>query len=108
MDAIARATEGGNMRLIDIEKLRGCAIIRPHNGLEVKVIESFSDKIKHQDIQTAYDADKVIQEIEQLRVQYFLTIAGTGDKALDVAYEKVYQALESAMEIVKAGGKHDK
>lgn len=35
------------MRLIDIEKLRGCAIIRPHNGVEVKVIESFSDKIKH-------------------------------------------------------------
>lgn len=96
------------MRLIDIEKLRGCAIIRPHNGLEVKVIESFSDKIKHQDIPTAYDVDEVFQEIEQLRMQYFLTLAGTGDKTLDVAYEKVYQALESAMEIVKAGGKNDK
>lgn len=93
------------MRLIDIEKLRGCAIIRPHDGLEVKVIESFSDKIKHQDIPTAYDVDKVVQEIEQLRVQYFLTIAGTGDKELDVAYEKVYQALDAAIEIVKTGGK---
>ena len=96
------------MRLIDIEKLRGCAIIRPHNGVEVKVIESFSDKVKHQDIQTAYDVDKVIQEIEQLRVQYFLTIANTGDKALNVAYEKVYQALDKAMEIVKRGGENDK
>lgn len=92
------------MRLIDIEKLRGCAIIRPHNGLEVKVIESFSDKIKHRDIQTAYDADKVIQEIEQLRMQYFLTIANTGDKALDVAYEKVCRALDNAIKIVRKGG----
>lgn len=92
------------MRLIDIEKLRGCAIIRPHNGVEVKVIESFSDKVKHQDIQTAYDVDKVVERIEQLRVQYFITTANTGVKALDVAYEKVYQALEKAMEIVKRGG----
>ena len=96
------------MRLIDIEKLRGCAIIRPCDELEVKVIESFSDKIKHQDRPTAFDVDAVAQEIEQLRVQYFLTIANTGDKALDVAYEKVYQALESAMEIVKRGEKNDK
>ena len=74
------------MRLIDIEKLRGCAIIRPHDELEVKVIESFSDKVKHQDIPTAYDADKVVERIEQLRMQYIMTIANTGDKTLDVAY----------------------
>lgn len=92
------------MRLIDIEKLRGCAIIRPHNGVEVKVIESFSDKVKHQDIQTAYDVDKVVERIEQLRAQYFLTIANTGDKALDVAYEKVCRALDNAIEIVRKGG----
>lgn len=49
-------------------------------------------------------SDEIVQQIEQLRVQYFLTIAGTGDKALDVAYEKVYQALDKAIEIVKAGG----
>ena len=96
---------GDRMRLIDIEKLRGCAIIRPHNGVEVKVIESFSDKIKHQDIPTAYDVDAVFQEIEQLRMQYFMTIANTGDKTLDVAYEKVCKALDNAIEIVKKGGK---
>lgn len=96
------------MRLIDIEKLRGCAIIRPHDGLEVKVIESFSDKVKHQDIPTAYDADKVVERIEQLRMQYFMTIANTGNKTLDVAYEKVCKALDNAIEIVKRGGKSDK
>ena len=96
------------MRLIDIEKLRGCAIIRPHNGVEVKVIESFSDKIKHQDIQTAYDVDAVFQKIEQLRMQYFMKIANTGDKTLVVDYETVCKALDNAIEIVKKGGKNDK
>lgn len=52
--------------------------------------------------------DKIVKQIEQLRIQYFLTIANTGDKTLDVAYEKVYQALDEAIEIVKAGGKNDK
>lgn len=96
------------MRLIDIEKLRGCAIIRPLDSLEIKVIESFTDKIKHQDIPTAYDVDEVFQEIEQLRMQYFMTIANTGNKTLDVAYEKVCKALDNVIEIVKKGGKSDK
>lgn len=52
--------------------------------------------------------DKIVKQIEQLRIQYFLTIANTSDKALDVAYEKVYQALDKAIEIVKEGGKNDK
>lgn len=99
---------GDRMRLIDIEKLRGCAIIRPLDSLEIKVIESFTEKIKHQDIPTAYDVDAVFQEIEQLRMRYFLTLANTGDKTLDVAYEKVCQALDKAIEIVKRGGKSDK
>lgn len=54
------------------------------------------------------DCDEIVQQIEQLRVQYFITTANTGIKALDVAYEKVYQALDKVIEIVKAGGKNDK
>ena len=54
---------------------------------------------------TAYDTDKVVERIEQLRMQYFMTIANTGDKTLDVAYEKVCKALDNAIEIVKKGGK---
>jgi hypothetical protein len=53
------------------------------------------------------DCDEIVQQIEQLRMSYFLTIANTGDKTLDVAYEKVYQALDNAIEIVKAGVKYD-
>ena len=53
------------MRLIDIEKLRGCAIIRPRNSTEIKVIESFADKIKHQDIPTAFDLDHALNQLEE-------------------------------------------
>lgn len=57
---------------------------------------------------TAYDVDEIVQQIEQLRMRYFLTLANTGDKTLDVAYEKVCRALDNAIEIVRAGEKHDK
>lgn len=53
---------------------------------------------------TAFDVDKVVEQIEQLKMRYFLTIANTGDKKLDVAYENVGNALDRAIEIVKGGG----
>lgn len=53
---------------------------------------------------TAFDMDKVVEQMEQLKMRYFLTIANTGDKKLDVAYEKVGNALDRAVEIVKGGG----
>ena len=37
-------------------------------------------------------------------MSYFLTIANTGDEKLDYAYEKVVNALDKAIEIVKQGG----
>ena len=45
--------------------------------------------------------EKIIDAIEKERVCYFLTIANTGDKSLDVAYEKVGEAIEKTIEIVK-------
>ena len=53
---------------------------------------------------TAFDMDKVVEQMEQLKMRYFLTIANTGDKKLDVAYENVGNALDRAIEIVKCGG----
>ena len=53
---------------------------------------------------TAFDMDKVVEQMEQLKMRYFLTIANTGDKKLDVAYENVGNALDRAIEIVKGGG----
>lgn len=43
----------------------------------------------------------IIENLNEERACYFLTIANTGDKSLDVAYEKVSKALDKAIKIVK-------
>ena len=55
----------------------------------------------------AYDIDKVVEELEELKMRYFLTIANTGDEKSDFAYENVGNALDEAIEIVKHGGVSD-
>ena len=52
----------------------------------------------------AFDKEKVINELEELRMQYFLTIANTGDEKLDCAYEYVSNALDYAVKIIEKGG----
>ena len=56
---------------------------------------------------TAYSVDKVVEELEEMKMRYFLTIANTGDEKLDFAYENVGNALDKAIEIVKQGGVPD-
>ena len=53
---------------------------------------------------TVFDADKVSKQLKDLKVMYWFSIANTGDKKLDVAYENVGNALDEAIEIVKGGG----
>lgn len=53
---------------------------------------------------TAFDVDKVVEQLKQLKMRYFLTIANTGNKKLDIAYENVGNALDRVIEIVKGGG----
>lgn len=53
---------------------------------------------------TAFDVDKVVEQLKELKMRYFLTIANTGDKKLDIAYENVGNALDRVIEIVKGGG----
>lgn len=45
--------------------------------------------------------EKIVEKLNKERFCYFLTIANTGDKSLDVAYEKVGEAIDKAIEIVK-------
>ena len=45
----------------------------------------------------------VVAELEELKTRYFLTIANTGDEKSDFSYENVGNALDKAIEIVKAG-----
>ena len=61
--------------------------------------------------------EKIIEQLERLRVAYFLTIANTGDKKLyfltiantgdkklDCAYQHVAKALDIAIDIIEKGG----
>ena len=45
--------------------------------------------------------EKIIEKLEEEKMFYFLTIANTGDEKLDYAYEKVGNALDKSIEIVK-------
>ena len=59
------------------------------------------DKINN--LPMAYSVDKVVKELEELKMRYFLTIANTGDEKSDFAYENVGNVLDKAIEIVKNG-----
>lgn len=50
---------------------------------------------------TVFDLDKVVKQLKDLKAMYWVSIANTGDEKLDVAYEKVGNALDRAIEIVK-------
>lgn len=53
---------------------------------------------------TAFDKEEVIEELENLRAQYFITIANTGDEKLGFAYKYIWNALDHAIKIVEKGG----
>lgn len=48
--------------------------------------------------------DRVLQRLEELRTRYFLTIANTGNRENDVAYENVANVLNGVIAIVKEEG----
>lgn len=56
---------------------------------------------------TAYDVGKVVKELEDLKMRYFLTLANTGDADKDCAYLNTANAIDKAIEIVKRGGRND-
>lgn len=53
---------------------------------------------------TAYDPEKVVEQLETMRMRYYLTYANTGNKTNDEVWEKVSRAVNIAIEIVKGGG----
>lgn len=65
-------------------------------------MEMLAQRIKK--LPTTFDKEKVTDKLEKLRVGYFLTIANTGDKKLDCAYEHVGNTLDKSLEIVEKGG----
>ena len=53
---------------------------------------------------TAYNVDKVVEQLEDEKRIVFLTLANTGDKVKDAVYDDVMAYLKTAIDIVKAGG----
>ena len=53
---------------------------------------------------TAFDEEKVVRELRDLKMHYFLTLANTGDADKDCAYLNTANAIDKAIEIVKRGG----
>lgn len=53
---------------------------------------------------TAFDVDEVVEQLKQLKMKYFLTIANTGDADKDCAYKNIANTIDRAVEIIKGGG----
>lgn len=57
-------------RLIDTDSLIGCAIIRPTSLEDIEHINACKERISHNDIPTAYDVEKVVEEITEKAERY--------------------------------------
>lgn len=53
---------------------------------------------------TAFNVDKVVEQLEELKMRYFLTIANTGDADKDCAYKNIANTIDKAIKIVQGGG----
>lgn len=53
---------------------------------------------------TAFDVDKVVEQLKELKMRYYLTIANTGDADKDCAYKNIANTIDRAVEIIKGGG----
>ncbi|MFR2142098.1 MAG: hypothetical protein ACLS5L_07640 [Faecalimonas sp.] len=57
---------------------------------------------------TAFDVEKVVRELRNLKMRYYLTVANTGDTDNDYAYMNIANAIDNAIDIVKRGERNEK
>lgn len=96
------------MRLIDVDLLMdnlGFDNTAEEREENVGIIITWEDVDR---MPTAFDVEKVVKELEDLKMRYFLTIANTGDTDKDCAYLNIASAIDRAIEIVKRGGRDGK
>lgn len=90
------------MRLIDTDKLKKDILLQNILGEPIqKIIDRYIHIVDKQP--TVFDVEKVVKQLKDLKAMYWFSIANTGDKKLDIAYENVGNALDEAIEIVKGG-----
>lgn len=98
------------MRLIDADLLKENILkwLKPSKPDATEMIEVtdalVSTMMEIDEQPTAFDVDKVVKQLKDLKAMYWFSIANTGDKKLDAVYENVGNALDRAIEIVKGGG----
>ena len=83
------------MRLIDADK------IKPEDFYDRVNMEECMEVINEQP--TAYSVEAVVRELEAERAIAFVTLANSGDEALDKAWEYVSTYLDKAIAIVRGG-----
>lgn len=97
------------MRLIDADVLKENLIKRlkplepEEEMIDVDVV-LLSTLMEIDGQPTAFDVDKVVEQLKQLKMKYFLTIANTGDADKDCAYKNIANTIDRAIEIIKGGG----
>jgi hypothetical protein len=82
-------------RLIDADKL-----INSLGSLDIDI--EITGLINEQP--TTDDVDEVVEQLKQLKMKYFLTIANTGDADKDCAYKNIANTIDRAIDIIKGGG----
>lgn len=90
-------------RLIDIDSLKGCAIIRPtsHESIE-HIKQCGNDILNHNDIPTAYNVDAVVAEIQKAYCKKCRNILGVAGAE---AYCKEQKCdIYAVYDIVRKGG----
>ena len=75
---------------------------------EIDVVDCNAELCKEVDnIEVAYNMDKVVEQLQQMKTRYFLAIANTGNETLDKIYEDVGNSIDKAIEIVKGAVKDE-
>lgn len=90
------------MRLIDADKLKFCKIVQPYKG-EV-IDQAFVDILDIDKIPTAYDVDKVVKQLKELKTMDVCDFYDCPDD--DISCEECIRTrlVNKVIEIVKAGG----
>lgn len=104
-------------RLIDADKsilhlndyaLQEAPFGRNDSENQKEIYETIQECMKAVEEQpTAFDVEKVVREIRDLKLSYYMTIANTGDADIDYVYLNVANAIDTAIEIVKRGGRDE-
>lgn len=88
-------------RLVDIDDERFWDVLFDEACVEGKQAERIKDELGKI---VVFDVEKIIKQLEEVDMKYFLTIANTGSEKLDIAYGYASDSINKAIDIVKKGG----